>query len=135
MFAGGHGMVSTAMDYARFGQMMLNRGTLDRVRILGRKTVEYITSDHLGASISREGSAYLPGPGYGFGLGFGVRTAAGVSPWPGSVGEFFWGGYAGTYFWIDPAEELVVVYMMQSVGQRSHYRMLLRNLVTQAIVD
>ena len=134
MFAGGHGLVSTAMDYARFCQMMLARGSLEGTRILGRKTVEYMTSDHLG-DISRAGTAYLPGPGYGFGLGFAVRTGAGESPWPGSVGEFFWGGYAGTYFWIDPAEQLVVVYMMQSVAQRQHYRMLLRNLVTQAIVD
>ena len=69
------------------------------------------------------------------GLGFGVRTAAGQSSWPGSVGEFFWGGYAGTYFWIDPAEQMVVVYMMQSVKNRNHYRMQLRNLVMQAIVD
>ncbi len=135
MFAGGHGMVSTVMDYARFGQMMLNRGTLEGVRILGRKTVEYMTSDHLGARISKQGTVYLPGPGYGFGLGFGVRTAAGESPWPGSVGDFFWGGYAGTYFWIDPAEELVVVYMMQSVGMRNRYRKLLRALVGQAIID
>ena len=135
MFAGGHGLVSTAGDYARFCQMLLNGGTLDGTRILGRKTVEYMTADHLGAAIDRESAAYLPGPGYGFGLGFGVRMAAGESAWPGSVGEYFWGGYAGTYFWIDPTERLVVVYMMQSVKNRGRYRMLLRNLVLQAIVD
>ena len=134
MFAGGHGLVSTAMDYARFCQMLLDGGGLDGARILGRKTVAYMTADHLGGAISRDGT-YLPGPGHGFGLGFAVREAAGESPWPGSAGEYFWGGYAGTYFWIDPAESLVVVYMMQSVAQRQHYRMLLRNLVTQAIVD
>ena len=135
MLAGGHGLVSTAADYARFCQAMLNGGALDGVRVLSRKTVEYMTADHLGAGISKAGTAYLPGPGYGFGLGFGVRAAAGESPWPGSVGEYFWGGYAGTYFWIDPSEELVVVYMMQSVKNRVRYRMLLRNLVLQAIVD
>jgi CubicO group peptidase (beta-lactamase class C family) len=68
-------------------------------------------------------------------LGFAVRTHAGRSRWPGSVGEYFWGGYAGTYFWIDPTKEMIVVYMMQSVKQRGHYRMILRNLVNQAIMD
>ena len=133
MLAGGHGMVSTVMDYARFCQMMLEGGSLDGARILGPETVAYMSSDHLG-DISRDGTVYLPGPGYGFGLGFAVRTEAGQSRWPGSVGDYFWGGYAGTYFWIDPANEMVVVYMMQSVGQRSHYRMMLRNLVSQAIM-
>ena len=135
MLSGGHGLVSTAADYARFCQMLLNGGSLDGERILGRKTVEYMTADHLGDGIDKSGPFYLPGPGYGFGLGFGVRLAAGESAWPGSVGEFFWGGYAGTYFWVDPAERLVVVYMMQSVKHRVRYRMILRNLVSQAIVD
>ena len=135
MLSGGHGLVSTAGDYARFCQMLLNGGVLDGQRILGRKTVEYMTADHLGNAIDRNGTLYLPGPGYGFGLGFGVRLAVGESAWPGSAGEFFWGGYAGTYFWIDPAERLVAVYMMQSVKHRVRYRMLLRNLVSQAIVD
>ncbi len=135
MFAGGHGLVSTVMDYARFCQMMLNGGTLDGARILSRKTVEFMTADHLGDAIDKNGTVYLPGPGYGFGLGFGVRTAAGESPWLGSVGEYYWGGYAGTYFWVDPAEQMIVVYMMQSVKNRNHYRAQLRNLVLQAIVD
>lgn len=135
MHAGGHGLVSTVADYARFCQMMLDGGVLDGTRIISRKTVEFMTADHLGDAISKDSTAYLPGPGYGFGLGFGVRTAAGESPWPGSVGEYFWGGYAGTYFWIDPAEQMVVVYMLQSVKNRNHYRMQLRNLVLQAIVD
>ena len=135
MLSGGHGLVSTAGDYARFCQMLLNGGSLDGERILGRKTVEYMTADHLRDGIDKSGAFYLPGPGYGFGLGFGVRLAAGESAWPGSVGEFFWGGYAGTYFWVDPAERLVVVYMMQSVKHRVRYRMILRNLVSQAIVD
>jgi CubicO group peptidase (beta-lactamase class C family) len=135
MFAGGHGLMSTARDYARFCQMMLDGGALDGARILGPKTVAYMASDHLGTEISKDGTLYLPGAGYGFGLGFGVRTATGESPWPGSVGEYFWGGYAGTYFWIDPVERMVVVYMMQSVKHRLHYRMLLRNLVMQAIIE
>ena len=134
MLAGGHGIVSTVMDYARFCQMMLEEGSLDGVRVLGPETVAYMTADHLG-DISRDGTVYLPGPGYGFGLGFAVRTHTGRSRWPGSVGEYFWGGYAGTYFWIDPTKEMIVVYMMQSVKQRAHYRMTLRNLVNQAIMD
>ena len=135
LLTGGHGLVSTAGDYLRFIQMMLNRGVLDGNRILGTKTVDYMTSNHLGTNISRAGPLYLPGPGYGFGLGFAVREDNGISAWPGSVGEYFWGGYAGTYFWVDPKEDLVVVSMTQSVKHRVYYRMLLRNLVYQAIVD
>ena len=135
LLTGGHGLVSTAGDYLRFIQMMLNRGVLDGDRVLGSKTVDYMTSNHLGKNISRAGPLYLPGPGYGFGLGFAVRENEGVSPWPGSVGEYFWGGYAGTYFWVDPKEDLVVVSMTQSVKHRVYYRMLLRNLVYQAIID
>ena len=135
LLTGGHGLVSTAGDYLRFIQMMLNRGVLDGDRVLGSKTVDYMTSNHLGKNISRAGPLYLPGPGYGFGLGFAVRENKGVSPWPGSVGEYFWGGYAGTYFWVDPKEDLVVVSMTQSVKHRVYYRMLLRNLVYQAIID
>ena len=135
LLTGGHGLASTAGDYIRFIQMMLNKGILDGKRILGTQTVDYITADHLGKDISRAGPLYLPGPGYGFGLGFAVREEDGVSAWPGSVGEYFWGGYAGTYFWVDPKEDLVVVSMTQSVKHRVYYRMLLRNLVYQAIVD
>jgi len=135
LLTGGHGLASTAGDYIRFIQMMLNKGILDGKRILGSKTVDYITSNHLGNNISRAGPLYLPGPGYGFGLGFAVRENDGVSAWPGSVGEYFWGGYAGTYFWVDPKEDLVVVSMTQSVKHRVYYRMLLRNLVYQAIIN
>ena len=135
LLTGGHGLVSTAGDYLRFCQMMLNGGILDGNRILGTKTVEYMTSNHLGKNISRAGPLYLPGQGYGFGLGFAVRENNGISPWPGSAGEYFWGGYAGTYFWVDPKEDLVVVSMTQSVKHRVYYRMLLRNLVYQSLID
>ncbi len=134
LLTGGHGLASTAGDYIRFVQMMLNKGILDGNRVLGTKTIEYITSNHLGNNISRSGPLYLPGPGYGFGLGFAVREHDGVSAWPGSIGEYFWGGYAGTYFWVDPKQDLVVVSMTQSVKHRVYYRMLLRNLVYQAII-
>jgi CubicO group peptidase (beta-lactamase class C family) len=131
--SGGGGMVSTAMDYARFLQMLLNGGTLDGKRILGPKTIAYMTSDHLGAAVP--GPYYLPGAGYGFGLGFAVRRDAGVSPVQGSVGEYNWGGAGGTAFWVDPKEKMLVVFMMQSPSQRVHYRALLREMVYAAIVE
>ena len=130
--SGGGGMVSTAMDYARFLQMLLNGGTLDGRRILGPKTVAYMTSDHLGPAIATT-PLYVPGPGFGFGLGFAVRTAAGLSPYAGSVGEYNWGGAGGTYFWVDPKEDLFVVFMMQSPRQRVPYRGRLKDMIYAAI--
>ena len=126
--AGGQGAVSTALDYTRFSQMLANRGRLDGTRLLGRKTVELMTADHL-AKIDG------PVPGYGFGLGFAVRRDAGVATFAGSAGDYNWGGFAGTYFWVDPKEELVAVWMMQAPGQRLHYRQAFRSLVYQAIND
>jgi len=134
LFAGGHGMMSTAADYLRFAQMLLNGGELDGVRILGPKTVAYMSANHLPPEISK-GPSFLPGPGYGFGLGFGVRQETGMSEWMGSVGEFYWGGYAGTMFWVDPKEKLVPVFMMQAPGKRAHYRVILRASVYQSIVQ
>jgi CubicO group peptidase (beta-lactamase class C family) len=130
--AGGHGMVSTAADYLRFTTMLLNGGELDGVRLLSKKTIEYMSSDHLG-SLSR-GPAYSPGPGYGFGLGFAVRMLPGVAPVPGTVGDYYWGGLGGTYFWIDPKEKLIAILMLQAPGQREYYRMLFRDLVYAALV-
>jgi CubicO group peptidase (beta-lactamase class C family) len=130
--SGGGGMVSTAVDYARFLQMLLNGGTLDGKRILGPRTVAFMTADHLSPSIATT-PLYLPGPGFGFGLGFAVRTAAGVSPYAGSVGEFNWGGAGGTYFWVDPKEDLFVVFMMQSPKQRVPYRGVLKDMIYAAI--
>ena len=130
--SGGGGMVGTAMDYARFCQMLLNGGTLDGKRILGPKTIAYMTADHLGASIT-PGPLYLPGPGFGFGLGFAVRKDIGVSSVAGSVGEFNWGGAGGTYFWVDPKEDMFVVFMMQSPKQRVPYRFGLKDMVYAAI--
>jgi CubicO group peptidase (beta-lactamase class C family) len=126
--SGGGGLVSTTMDYARFTQMLLNGGSLNGKRLVSPKTVAYMTADHLGAGV-----ASGPGPGYGFGLGFAVRKDAGMAPLPGTVGEYYWGGAAGTYFWIDPKEDLVVVYMMQSPKQRVAARNLLRNMVYGAL--
>jgi len=137
LLSGGGGAVSTATDYMRFAQMLINGGELDGVRLLSRKTVEYMMSDHLGpvrATSLQRGAAYLPGPGYGFGLGFAVRVETGESPTPGTVGDANWGGLGGTYFWVDPREKLAVVWMAQGPGQRTYYRQLLRTGVYGAMV-
>jgi CubicO group peptidase (beta-lactamase class C family) len=131
MESGGGGLVSTTMDYARFCQMLLNGGVLDGNRIVGRKTLELMASDHLGPAV-RVTSTMLP-PGHGFGLGFAVRTQPGIAPFSGTVGQFYWSGMAGTFFWIDPKEELFAVFMMQAPGQREYIRNLLRGLVYAAV--
>ncbi|NMM37891.1 MAG: beta-lactamase family protein [Glaciimonas sp.] len=134
--SGGGGLVSTAHDYWRFANMLLRGGELDGVRILSRKLVALMTSDHL-ASLphAKSGANYLPGPGYGFGLGFAVRTAAGESTIPGSIGDYHWSGLAGTYFWNDPHEQLSAIWMVQAQEQREYYRQLFRNLVYAALPD
>ena len=130
---GGGCAVSTAADYVRFAQMLLNRGILDGVRVLGPKTIDYMIADHLGTAIKRSVGA---GAGYGFGLGFAVRLQTGLADVTGSTGDYNWGGAYGTYFWVDPKEELVVVSMTQAGGPiRQHYRRLLKALVVQAIVE
>jgi CubicO group peptidase (beta-lactamase class C family) len=130
--SGGGGGVATAMDYARFAQMMLNGGRLDNVRLLGRKTVELMTSDHLGRVT---GPSFSPGAGHGFGLGFAVRLEPGMGDTAGSKGEFFWGGFGGTAFWVDPKEELVAVWMMQAPSQLGYYRRVFKTLVEASLVD
>jgi CubicO group peptidase (beta-lactamase class C family) len=131
MESGGGGLVSTTMDYARFCQMLLNGGTLDGNRIIGRKTLHFMASNHLAGSVKVE-SHLLP-PGHGFGLGFAVRTDDGLAPFAGSKGQFFWSGVAGTFFWIDPAEDLFAVFMSQGPGQREYFRTLIRSLVYAAV--
>jgi CubicO group peptidase (beta-lactamase class C family) len=130
--SGGGGMVSTAMDYARFLQMLLNAGTLDGKRLLSRKTLELMTADHLGPVT---GAPDLLIPGYGFGLGFAVRLQAGIAQVPGSVGQYYWGGLAGTTFWVDPKEQLFALMLIQGPGQREYYRILFRDLVYAAFAD
>lgn len=104
-FSGGAGLLSTAADYGRFLQAMVNGGKLGKARILGRKSVELMTVDHI-PSLSL-------GNGVGFGLGFSVSKDLGARGVPGSVGEFAWGGAYHTTYWADPAEDLVVVYVTQ----------------------
>jgi CubicO group peptidase (beta-lactamase class C family) len=137
--SGGAGGVSTAVDYLRFAQMMLNGGRLDDAQLLSRTTVSLMSSDHLGPQMARtmQPSELLIGTqGYTFGLGFAVRQEPGIAAVPGSQGEYMWGGYAGTYFWIDPKEELVGILMTQAPGpNRQYYRRAIKQLVYQAITD
>ena len=139
-FSGGGGMVSTASDYARFCQMLLNGGQLGEARIVSPKTIELMTSNHLppgteyspGLFARFGGLAPSPVVGHGFGLGFAVRLEEGRSPVPGSAGDYSWGGAYGTYFWVDPREELYAVLMLQGPSDRLQYRYAIRQLVYQA---
>jgi len=134
---GGGCGVSTASDYIRFSQMLLNGGVLDGKRLLGKKTVAYMTSNHLGPGIENNVAKTDPSrEGYGFGLGFAVRLTPGIAGVSGSEGDYNWGGAYGTFFWNDPKEELTVVFMSQGPGPiRTYYRKLVNALVLQAIVE
>ena len=128
-FGGGGGLVSTTADYLRFCQMHLNGGELEGTRILGRKTVELMRTDHLGEVIRGNGA-------YGFGLGFAVAKDQGRIGAVGSVGEYNWGGAAGTKFWIDPVENMIGIYMIQILpGSGLPYGNLFKNYAYQSIVD
>jgi CubicO group peptidase (beta-lactamase class C family) len=137
--SGGAGALSTAPDYLRFGQMLMNGGELDGMRVLSRSTIKLMTSDHLGTRIAaplQPGELLLGTPGYTFGLGFAVRHGDGIAGVSGSAGEFMWAGYAGTFFWVDPKEEIVGVYMTQAPSPiRAYYRKMFKSLVYQALVD
>lgn len=130
-FSGAGGLVSTAHDYIRFQQMMLNGGELDGVRLLGPKTVELIFANHTG-----DLPLWLSGPGMGFGLGYSVVLDRAVAHTSDTEGSVSWGGAFGTLFWIDPAEELVAIVLTQ-IRPYSHIRIRegFHNVVNQAIVD
>lgn len=140
--SGGSGLMSTAADYLRFCQMLLDGGALGDTRLLAPATVALMTADHL-APDSKHGSmmrtmfgalAPVPENGIGFGLGFAVRNETGRCALPGSVGDYSWSGVSGTYFWIDPREQLIAILMMQAPVQRMRYRYLMRTLVYQALI-
>ncbi len=131
--SGGAGGVSTAMDYLRFAQMLLDRGALAGVRVLAPGTVALMTSDHLEPGIQVPAVVALGSTGYGFGLGFAVRRGAGGAVL-GSPGEFTWGGVAGTLFWVEPREDLVGVFMTTlSSTEYGHHRRVVKQLVDAAI--
>jgi CubicO group peptidase (beta-lactamase class C family) len=141
-FSGGGGLVSTAGDYYRFTSMLRNRGELDGMRLLGRKTVELMTTNHLPGgqdltTLAEAGmfteTAYA---GVGFGLGFSVMQSPPRAHILGTPGEFAWGGAASTAFWIDPAEDLIVIFMTQLMPSSSYpLRRELRVLTYAALVE
>lgn len=135
--SGGAGISTTADDYLRFCQMLLNGGTLDGRRYLSRTTVALMTSDHLGSRIAtpvQPGELLMGVQGYTFGLGFMVRQGAGMAGVHGSEGDYAWGGYGGTFFWVDPKEQLIGLLMAQTPGaSRQYYRRMIKTLVYQAL--
>jgi CubicO group peptidase (beta-lactamase class C family) len=132
---GGHGLFSTIGDYFRFAQMLANGGELDGARILGRKTLELMHSNHVPPAILPLEIGGLPLPGYGFGLGSRVLLDVAQSGAPGSVGEFGWSGAAKTHYWVDPKEEVVGLFMTQSMMSFDLPEFDLRALAYQAIDD
>jgi CubicO group peptidase (beta-lactamase class C family) len=140
--SGGGGLVSTASDYARFCQMLLNGGALGGARILGRKTIELMTLNHLPsgrdiAQLNLGGQfSQIAYDGVGFGLGFSVTLDLAKAQTVGSVGEYAWGGAASTAFWIDPKEELQVIFMTQLMPSGTfNFRGQLKSIVYPAIID
>lgn len=130
LFSGGGGMVSTTADYARFCQMLLNGGELDGERILSRKTIELMTKDH-----SQDAEIGMRASGSTFGLGFAIVQDQGLSGSQVSEGSYSWGGAAGTTFWIDPKEDLIGIYMMQTLPPQAPFGEAFKNMVYQAIDD
>ena len=142
-FSGGGGLLSTASDYARFCQMLVNGGELDGVRLLSPKTLAAMTTDQLPPGTARVASIPIsqdltpvPELGQSFGLGFAVRTDLGRAPASGSVGDYFWAGAAGTYFWVDPQEKLYAVMMLQMPFVPAGYlRRALREMLYGALLN
>jgi CubicO group peptidase (beta-lactamase class C family) len=139
--SGAAGLVATTGDYLRFCQMLVNRGQLDGQRIIGRKTLELMATNHLPGDaelgqLATGGYGEAEFPGVGFGLGFAVGRGPGATGAAGSAGEFYWGGAASTAFWVDPVEDLTVVFMTQLLPSATYpFRAQLRALVYQALAD
>ncbi|HLX98507.1 MAG TPA: serine hydrolase domain-containing protein [Roseiarcus sp.] len=132
---GGHGLFSTTGDYFRFAQMLANGGELEGKRILGRKTLELMHANHVPPALLPLEIGGLPLPGYGFGLGSRVLMDAAQSGAPGSAGEFGWSGAAKTNYWVDPKEQMVGLFMTQSMMSFDLPELDLRALAYQAIED
>jgi CubicO group peptidase (beta-lactamase class C family) len=131
---GGAGLLSTAVDYARFLQMLLNGGQLGGTRLLSRKSVELMTTDQLEPEVKAEGPTYFPGPGYGYGFGFAVRRTLGISGELGSIGDYHIEGIDNNFAFVDPKEQVVAVLMVQAFNWL-YYRPMIKDLVLQSIVD
>jgi CubicO group peptidase (beta-lactamase class C family) len=140
-FSGGGGLISSMPDYYRFCEMLRRGGELNGQRLLGPRTIEFMTRNHLpgGASMDRFARGSFSETSYegmGFGLGFASRIDPVRSGSMGSVGEYFWGGMASTVFWVDPVEDLVVIFMTQLIPSGTfNFRGQLQSLVYSALVD
>jgi CubicO group peptidase (beta-lactamase class C family) len=132
--SGGGGLVSTLHDYLNFAQMMLSHGELAGVRILGPKTVEKMSHNHLPSALLPIATEGIGWPGQGFGLGFGINLDESASNLAASTGTYFWGGAASTSFYIDPQDDLALVMMTQVIGNQVPFDQILRQLVAQAII-
>jgi CubicO group peptidase (beta-lactamase class C family) len=131
--SGGGGLLSTTGDYLRFCQMLLNQGTVDGVRLLGRKSVELMTTNCLPAGVHLNND---PTGGAGFGLGVSILLDPGKVQQLGSIGNYGWGGAANTNFWIDPVEQMIGILMLQFMPSDTYpVAVDFRNLVYQALVD
>ena len=140
LISGGAGLVSTALVYARLAEMLRRGRTLDGARILGPKSVAFMTKNHLSepsmhAAWEQMQTPDIGRPGFGFGLGFGVVTDAAAIGVLGSDGEYNWGGAAGTIFWVDPTEELVVVSLIQLMQSPWPLRADVKVAVYQALTE
>ncbi|HUA36356.1 MAG TPA: serine hydrolase domain-containing protein [Candidatus Binataceae bacterium] len=141
LFSGGGGMVSTAADYLRFCLMLRNGGTLDGAQILSPKTIQLMTRNHLPdgkdlPALSRSLFSEVTYNGVGFGLGFAITLDTVKTMLPGTAGDYFWGGAASTYFWIDPAEDLITIFMTQLLPSAAYpIRRELRTLVYSAFTE
>lgn len=139
LFSGGGGLVSTAADYMRFAEMLRNNGEFNGVRIIGPKTLNYMTQSHLSDQLRNVGagdrldalSRFFPGQT--FGLGFGIVSDPAANGVLGSAGEFYWGGAAGTVFWVDPVEDIVAIGMIQLMRSPWSFREDFRVAVYQAL--
>ncbi len=135
LFSGGHGLISTAQDYLRFAQLLLNGGELEGVRLLGRKTIELMTINHLPAALLPIAMGD-PWPGFGYGLGFGVLIDLAQAGIMGSAGNIRWSGWANTHFWVDPKEQLIGILLLQYIpGGTYPVTDDFKTLVYQALVD
>jgi CubicO group peptidase (beta-lactamase class C family) len=133
--SGGSGLVSTAQDFARFLQMLVNGGTLDGQRYLTADSVRLMQRNEVApATDVKPWSYYFPGAGFGYGMGFGVRVAPGEDGVPGYLGELAWGGAAGTYFWAYPEQDMVMLFMVQTPTQRGRIQPVLKTLIYDAIL-
>jgi CubicO group peptidase (beta-lactamase class C family) len=139
--SGGGGLLSTAKDYLTFCRALLNGGELDGVRLIGPKTLKLMTTNHLPGGrdlteLSKSMFSEATNAGIGFGLGFAVTMNPALALLPGSPGEFYWGGAASTAFWIDPAEELIAIFMTQLIPSSSYpVRRELRTIIYGAVTE